>query len=95
MMILNPTAMITILNVTAPVLLLILFLPAIIELKKPKDRGPRMIMAKVPEVTLSLVHVMHSRLKQWQRLLRFYRAWEFSVFSLGATWRFSIDLLPT
>jgi hypothetical protein len=32
-------------------------LPAIIELKKPKDQGPRMIMAQVPEVTLSLVHV--------------------------------------
>ena len=57
MIIPNLTAMITILTVTAPVLLLILFLPAIIELKKP-DRGPRMIMAEVPEVTLSLVHVI-------------------------------------
>ena len=58
MIIPNLTAMITILTVTAPVLLLILFLPAIIELKKLKDRGPRMIMAEVPEVTLSLVHVI-------------------------------------
>jgi hypothetical protein len=55
-MIPNPTAMITILIVATPALILILFLPAIIELKKPKDRGPRMIMAEVPEVTLSLVH---------------------------------------
>ena len=54
MMIPNPTAIILIL---APVLILILFLPAIIELKKPKDRGPRMIM-EVPEVTRSLVHVI-------------------------------------
>jgi hypothetical protein len=53
----NPTAMITILIVAAPAIILILFLPAIIELKKPKDRGPRMIM-EVPEVTLSLVHVI-------------------------------------
>jgi hypothetical protein len=55
MMIPNPTAIILIL---APVLILILFLPAIIELKKPKDRGPRMIMAEVPKITLSLVHVI-------------------------------------
>ena len=57
-MIPNPTAMVTILIVAAPVLILILFLPTIVELKKPKDRGPRMIMAEVPEVTLSLVHVI-------------------------------------
>jgi hypothetical protein len=54
MMIPNPTAIILIL---APVLILILFLPAIIELKKPKDQGPRMIM-EVPKMTLSLVHVI-------------------------------------
>ena len=57
-MIPNLTSMITILIVATPVLILILFLPAIIELKKPKDRGPRMIMAGVPEVTLSSIHVI-------------------------------------
>jgi hypothetical protein len=57
-MILNLTSMITILIVATPVLILILFLPAIIELKKPKDRGPRMIMAGIPEVNLSSIHVI-------------------------------------
>ena len=55
-MIPNLTSMITILIVATPVLILILFLPAIIELKKPKDRGPRMIMERIPEVTLSSIH---------------------------------------
>ena len=57
-MIPNLTSMITILIVATPVLILILFLPAIIELKKPKDQGPRMIMAGIPEMTLSSIHVI-------------------------------------
>jgi hypothetical protein len=39
---------ITILMVTTLALILITFLPAFIELKKPKDKGPRMITAKIP-----------------------------------------------
>ncbi len=31
-----------------PLLLLIMFLPALIELRRPKDHGPRLIMDKVP-----------------------------------------------
>jgi len=57
-MIPNLTSMITILIVATPVLILILFLPAIIELKKPKDQGPRMIMAGIPEVSTSSIRVI-------------------------------------
>jgi hypothetical protein len=57
-MIPNLTSIITILIVATPVLILILFLPAIIELKRPKDRGPRMIMAEIPAVTLSSIHAI-------------------------------------
>jgi hypothetical protein len=39
---------ITILMASSLALILITFLPAFIELKKPKDEGPRMIMAKIP-----------------------------------------------
>ena len=39
---------ITILMASALALIIITFLPAFIELKKPKDEGPRMIMAKIP-----------------------------------------------
>jgi hypothetical protein len=38
--------------VTIPALILIMFLPAFIELKKPKDAGPRRITAEIPEVNL-------------------------------------------
>jgi hypothetical protein len=48
-MIPNLTAIILIITAT-PALILITFLPAFIELKKPKDGGPRMIMAKIPQM---------------------------------------------
>ena len=41
---------ITILMASALALIIITFLPAFIELKKPKDEGPRMIMAKIPRM---------------------------------------------
>jgi len=44
-MIPNLTAIIVIL-VTTPALILIMFLPALIELKKPRDSGPRIITAE-------------------------------------------------
>jgi hypothetical protein len=50
-MIPNLTAII-LLIVATPMLILAAFLPTIIELKKPKDRGPRVIMAEIPEQTL-------------------------------------------
>jgi hypothetical protein len=47
-MIPNLTAII-LLIVGTPMLILALLLPAIIELKKPKDKGPRVIMSEFPE----------------------------------------------
>ncbi len=46
----NPTLIVTLLIVTTPLLIFIMFLPAFLELKKPKDRGPRLIMESIPEV---------------------------------------------
>ena len=57
-MILNLTSIITILIVATPILILITFLPAFLELKKPKDGGPRMIMENIPEVKTRTVHVI-------------------------------------
>jgi hypothetical protein len=48
-MIPNLTAII-LLIVATPLLVLAVFLPTIIELKKPRDRGPRVIMAEFPEL---------------------------------------------
>jgi hypothetical protein len=54
-MIPNLTAIIIII-ITTPVLILIMFLPAFIELKKPKDEGPRMITAEIPDANVSIRH---------------------------------------
>ena len=48
-MIPNLTQTILILALGTPLLILIMFLPALLEVRKPKDCGPRMIMDKVPE----------------------------------------------
>jgi hypothetical protein len=50
----NLTAIIVII-ITTPALLLIMFLPAFVELKKPKDGGPRKIMGKIPKVNLYMM----------------------------------------
>jgi len=54
-MIPNLTEIILIVVVT-PALVLLTFLPAFIELKKPKDRGPRMITAEIPDANVSIRH---------------------------------------
>ncbi len=46
----NLTPMIILLIVTTPLLIFITFLPAFLELKKPKDGGPRLIVENAPEV---------------------------------------------
>jgi len=57
-MIQNLTSIIAMLIVTTPILILIMFLPALLELKKPKDGGPRMIMGAIPGVNMRLVRVI-------------------------------------
>jgi hypothetical protein len=54
-MIPNLTAIIIIM-ITTPVLILIMFLPAFIELKKPKDGGPRRITAEIPKGNVCITH---------------------------------------
>ena len=56
-MIPNPTSIITILALGTPILILIMFLPAILELRKPKDGGPRMIMDGIPEAPFQVMAV--------------------------------------
>ena len=57
-MIQNLTSIIALLVVTTPILILVMFLPALLELKKPKDSGPRMIMGTDPGVNMRLLHVI-------------------------------------
>ena len=48
-MISNIDQTIIILVVFTPILVLIMFLPSLLELKRPKDSGPRLIMESMPE----------------------------------------------
>jgi len=57
-MIPNLTSIIIILTVATPILIFIMFLPALLELKKPKDGGPRMIMDNIPEVHMHIIHII-------------------------------------
>lgn len=38
-----------------PLLILVLFLPALIELKRPKDEGPRFIMNRLPAAKIGIL----------------------------------------
>ena len=56
-MIPNLTSIIAILTLGIPVLILIMLLPALLELKKPKDEGPRMIMDNISEVQIQIMRM--------------------------------------
>jgi hypothetical protein len=57
-MIPNLTSIVTLLILVTPILILIMLLPVLVELKKPKDAGPRMIMDNVSEVPISFMRVI-------------------------------------
>jgi len=84
-MIPNLTSMIIILIVATPILIFIMFLPALLELKKPKDRGPRMIMGSIPEVKTRTVHVI--------RIVNIEKEQKFDI-SLIRTMAKIIEVLP-
>ncbi|MCX8152964.1 MAG: hypothetical protein N3E52_00855 [Candidatus Bathyarchaeota archaeon] len=48
-MIPNLTQMLVLFSITVPLLVFVTLLPAFLELKKPRDKGPRMIMETAPE----------------------------------------------
>jgi hypothetical protein len=56
-MIPNPTPIIAILVLGIPILILIMLLPALHELKRPKDEGPRMIMDNISEVQIQIMRM--------------------------------------
>jgi len=57
-MIPNLTSILTALMLGTPILILIMLLPVLVELKKPKDAGPRMIMDNVSEVPIPIMRVI-------------------------------------
>ena len=57
-MISNLTSIITMLILGTPILILIMLLPVLVEIKKPKDAGPRMIMDNISEVPIQIMRVI-------------------------------------
>jgi hypothetical protein len=57
-MIQNLTSIVTLLILGTPIFILIMLLPILVELKKPKDSGPRMIMDNVSEVPIPFMRVI-------------------------------------
>ena len=62
-----PTSTIALLLLGTPLLLLIMLLPALVELKKPRDRGPRMIMDTIPEMQIFVVSLPIANIEEDQR----------------------------
>jgi hypothetical protein len=56
-MISNLTAIIGILVLGIPLMVLIMLLPALLELKKPKDGGPRLIMDNINDVQIQILRM--------------------------------------
>mgnify|MGYP005843157859 CR=1 FL=1 len=56
-MITDLTAVTAILTLGIPVLIVIMLLPAILELKKPKDEGPRQIMDDISKVQIQMMRM--------------------------------------
>jgi len=57
-MIPNLSSILTLIMLGTPILIFIMLLPVFMELKKPKDAGPRMIMDNVSEVPLRRIRVV-------------------------------------
>ena len=57
-MIPNLTSIIAILILGIPILILIMLLPALLELKKPKDGGPRLILDNISEVQIQIMRMI-------------------------------------
>jgi hypothetical protein len=66
-MISNLTLIIIILAVGTPILILIMLLPVLLELKKPKDAGPRLIMDNISEVQIQMRAVSIASMEEEQK----------------------------
>jgi hypothetical protein len=56
-MILDLSSVFAIVVLGTPILLLIMFLPTVLELKKPRDAGPRLIMGNILGVATQVVQI--------------------------------------
>jgi hypothetical protein len=69
-MIPNLTLIIILLALGTPILILIMFLPVLLELKKPRDAGPRLIMENISEVQIQMRAVSIVSMEEEQKFDR-------------------------
>jgi hypothetical protein len=63
-----PNALFTSLAVAIAMIIILFFLPAIIELKKPKDAGPRIIDDNPAKITLGMLKIPIIDIEERQKL---------------------------
>jgi hypothetical protein len=63
-----PNPLVTSLATAIAMIIILFFLPAIIELKKPKDAGPRIINDNPAKITLSVLKIPIINIEETQKL---------------------------
>jgi hypothetical protein len=66
-MIQNQNSSIATLIATTAIIIVLFFLPALIELKKPKDAGPRLIRDNIPKIRISALKVLLTDIEEEQK----------------------------
>jgi len=66
-MIPDPNSLIATLIATTAIIIVLFFLPALIELKKPKDAGPRLINDNIPKIRISTLKVPLTDIEEEQK----------------------------
>ena len=63
----NPNILIATMIITTAIVIILFFLPALIELKKPKDAGPRLIDNNTPKVRIGALKVPITDIEEEQK----------------------------
>ena len=66
-MIQDPASLIATLIATTAIIIILFFLPALIELKKPKDAGPRLINDNIPKIRISTLKLPITDIEEEQK----------------------------
>lgn len=66
-MIQDPNSLIATLIATTAIIIVLFFLPAIIEFKKPKDAGPRLINDNIPKIRIGTLKVPITDIEEEQK----------------------------
>jgi hypothetical protein len=66
-MIQDPGSLISSLIAITAIIIILFFLPALIELKKPKDAGPRLINGNIPKIRIGALKVPITDIEEEQK----------------------------